>query len=149
MLSFNNFLPQTDEQLRRQAALFSQKHRMKATNDTIAGPPIPQKLAAEVEIYAVHDVVVLPHSSPYLYPHQLVTVDPLAEELGKRDEGWHDFCRDHSCVDGAWKVVGCWNSSGRKLMKPAYPPAFVRLPPRTNLPALSRFLARPQLLTRA
>jgi hypothetical protein len=112
MLSFNNFVPQTDGQLRRQDALFSQKHRMKATDDTIAGPQIPQKLAAEVEIHAVHGVVVLPHSSPYLYQHQLVPVDPLGEKLGERDEGWYDFCRDHSCVDGEWKVVGCWNSSG-------------------------------------
>jgi hypothetical protein len=112
MLSFNIFVPQTDEQLRRQAALFSQKHRMKATDDSIAGPQIPQKLAAGVEIHASHAVVVLPHSSPYLYQHQLVTVDPLAEELGKRDEGWYDFCRDHSRVDGEQKAVRCWNSSG-------------------------------------
>jgi hypothetical protein len=96
MLSFNNFVPQTDKELRRQAADFSRKHRMKATAETIAGPQIPQKLAAEVETHAGHDVVVLPRSSPYLYQHQLVTVDPLAEELGKRDEAWYDFCRHHS-----------------------------------------------------
>jgi hypothetical protein len=33
-------------------------------------------------------------------------------------------------------------------MKPAYPPVFARLAPWTNLPTCSRFLARPQLLTR-
>jgi hypothetical protein len=59
-----------------------------------------QKLAAEVEPHAGHDVVVLPHSSPTLHQHQLVTVDPLVEELGERDAGWYDFCRDHSYVDG-------------------------------------------------
>jgi hypothetical protein len=66
MLSFNNFVPQADDELRRQAAVFSQKHRAKATVDTISGLQIPQKLAAEVETRAGHDVVVLPRSSPYL-----------------------------------------------------------------------------------
>ena len=75
-------------------------------------PQIRQKLAAEVETYIGHDVVVLPRSSSYLYQHQLVTVDALAEELSKRHEGWYDFCHDHSYVDGEWKVLCCWNSSG-------------------------------------
>jgi multiple sugar transport system substrate-binding protein len=107
MLSFNNFVPQSDEELRRQAALFGQQHRVKATVDTISGLQIPQKLAAEVETRAGHDVVVLPRSSPYLYQHHLVTLDALAEELGKREGGWYDFCRDYSSVGGAWKAL-CW-----------------------------------------
>ena len=87
MLSFNNFVPQSNEELRRQAAVFSKQHKVKATVDTIAGPQIPQKLAAEVETHAGHDVVVLPRSSPYLFKDRLVTVDALAEELGKREGG--------------------------------------------------------------
>jgi ABC-type glycerol-3-phosphate transport system substrate-binding protein len=34
-----------------------------------------------------------------------VNLDALAEELGKRDGGWYDFCRDYSDVDGAWKAL--------------------------------------------
>jgi hypothetical protein len=112
MLSFNNFAPQTNAELRKQAAVFSQKHQMKATVDTIAAPQIPQKVAAEVETHAGHDVVVLLPSSPYLSQHQLVTVDPSAEELGKWDEGWYDSCRDHSYVDGEWMALDCRSSSG-------------------------------------
>jgi hypothetical protein len=82
MLSFNNFVPQSDEELRQQATLFGQKHRVKATVDTISGLQIPQKLAAEVETRAGHDVVVLPRSSPYLYQHQLPSLDVLAESSG-------------------------------------------------------------------
>ncbi len=74
MLSFNNSVPQSDEELRRQATLFGQKHRVKAIVDTLSGLQIPQKLAAE---------------------------------LGQRDGGWSDFCRDYSYVDGTWKAL-CW-----------------------------------------
>jgi multiple sugar transport system substrate-binding protein len=105
MLSFNHFVPQSDEELRRQAAVFSQKHKVKVTVDTIAGLQLAAKLSAEIETRAGHDVVVLPRSSPYLYKHQLVNLDTLAEELGARDGGWYDFCRDYTYVDGAWKAL--------------------------------------------
>jgi multiple sugar transport system substrate-binding protein len=107
MLSFNNFLPQSGEELRRQAGGFGMQHKVKVSVDTISGLQIPQKLAAEVETRAGHDGVVLPRSSPYLYQRQLVSLEALAEELGKRDGGWYGFCRDYSEVDGAWKAL-CW-----------------------------------------
>src|SRR5919109_3989646 len=60
MLSFNHFVPQSDEELRRRAAVFSQKHKVKGTVDTIAGLQLAAKLSAEIETRAGHDVVVLP-----------------------------------------------------------------------------------------
>jgi multiple sugar transport system substrate-binding protein len=105
MLSFNHFVPQSDEELRRQAAAFGQQHQVKVTVDTIAGLQLAAKLSAEIETGAGHDIIALPRSSPYLYKHQLVTLDALAEELGARDGGWYDFCRDYTYVDGAWKAL--------------------------------------------
>ena len=105
ILSFNHFVPQSDEELRRQAGVFGQQQKVKVTVDTIAGLQLPAKLSAEIETHAGHDVVALPRSSPYLYKHQLVTLDALAEELGARDGGWYDFCRDYTYVDGAWKAL--------------------------------------------
>jgi multiple sugar transport system substrate-binding protein len=102
-LSFNNFVPQSDEELRRQAGLFAKQQKVKVTVDTIAGPQIPQKLAAEVETRAGHDIVVLPRSSPYLHKDKLLSLDTLAEDLGNRDGGWYDFGRDYCVVDGQWK----------------------------------------------
>jgi ABC-type glycerol-3-phosphate transport system substrate-binding protein len=64
LLSFNHFVPQSDDELRKQAAEFGRKGKVKVTVDTIAGPQIPSKLAAEVETRSGHDVVALPRSSP-------------------------------------------------------------------------------------
>src|SRR5919198_551890 len=105
MLSFNHFVPQSDEELRRQAAAFGQQHKVKVTVDTIAGLQLSAKLSAEIETGAGHDIIALPRSSPYLYKHHLVPLDALAEELGARDGGWYDFCRDYTYVDGAWKAL--------------------------------------------
>jgi multiple sugar transport system substrate-binding protein len=105
MLSFNNFVPQSDEELRRQGQVFAKQRKVKVTVDTIDGSQIPQKLAAEAETRAGHDVIVLPRSSPYLYKDNLVSLDAMGEELGKRHGGWYDFCRDYCVVDGHWKAL--------------------------------------------
>ncbi len=105
LLSFNHFVPQSDEELKKQAAEFSKKRKVKVTVDTIAGLQLPAKLTAEVQTRAGHDVVALPRSSPYLYKHQLANLDALAEEIGARDGGWYDFSRDYTYVDGQWKAL--------------------------------------------
>ena len=89
MLSFNHFVPQSDEELKKQAAAFSKTRKVKVTVDTIAGPQLPAKLAAEVQTSVGHDIVVVGGSAPYLYKRQLVNLDDLAEELGARDGGWY------------------------------------------------------------
>jgi multiple sugar transport system substrate-binding protein len=66
VLSFNHFVPQSDEELKKQAAEFSRRAKVKVTIDTIAGLQLPAKLTAEVQTGAGHDVVALPRSSPYL-----------------------------------------------------------------------------------
>jgi multiple sugar transport system substrate-binding protein len=105
MLSFNHFVPQSDDELRKQAADFGKKRQVKVIVDTISGPQLPSKLAAEVQTRSGHDVVALPVSTPYLYKHQLVTLDDLAEELGTRDGGWYEFARDYTFIDGQWKAL--------------------------------------------
>src|SRR6266536_5432761 len=96
VLSFNHFVPQSDEELKKQAAEFSRRGKIKVTVDTIAGLQLPAKLTAEVQTGAGHDVIALPRSSPYLYKKQLANLDDLADELGARDGGWYDFARDYT-----------------------------------------------------
>lgn len=105
VLSWNHFVPQSDEELRRQAAEFGRTRKVKVTVDTIAHLQLPSKLASEVQTRAGHDVVALPRSTPYLYKHQLANLDALAEALGARDGGWYDFARDYTYVDGEWKAL--------------------------------------------
>jgi multiple sugar transport system substrate-binding protein len=86
ILSFIHFVPQSDEELRKQAEVFSRLAKVKVTIDTIAGLQLPSKLAAEVQTRTGHDVVALPRSSPYFYKHLLVNLDTLGR--GAWGTGW-------------------------------------------------------------
>ena len=58
MLSFNHFVPASDDELRRQAEAFGKQAGVTVRVDTIAGPQLPAKRAAEVSSQSGHDIVV-------------------------------------------------------------------------------------------
>jgi multiple sugar transport system substrate-binding protein len=106
LLSWNHFVPASDEKLRQQAAAFSKQHGVKVQVDTIAHLQIPSKLAAEVQTQSGHDITILQRSQAYLYKKYLVPLDDMAESLGQKHGGWYDFARDYYIVDGQWLALG-------------------------------------------
>jgi multiple sugar transport system substrate-binding protein len=105
MLSWNHFVPASDEKLREQAAAFSKQRGVKVQVDTIAHLQLPSKLASEVQTQSGHDIIYLQRSQTYLFKKYLVPLDELAEGLGNKHGGWYDFARDYSIVDGRWVAL--------------------------------------------
>ncbi len=105
MLSWNHFVPASDEKLREQAAAFGKQRGVKVQVDTIAHLQLPSKLASEVQTQSGHDIVYLQRSQTYLFKKYLVSVDELAESLGNQHGGWYDFARDYGVVDGRWVAL--------------------------------------------
>jgi multiple sugar transport system substrate-binding protein len=105
MLSWNHFVPASDDKLREQAAAFSKQRGVQVRVDTIAHLQIPSKLAAEVQTQAGHDIVILGRSAPYLYKKHLVPLNELTEDLGRKHGGWYDFARDYCFVDEQWLAL--------------------------------------------
>jgi multiple sugar transport system substrate-binding protein len=105
MLSWNHFVPASDEKLREQAAAYSKQRGVKVQVDTIAHLQLPSKLASEVQTQSGHDIVYLQRSQSYLFKKHLVPLDELAENLGNKHGGWYDFARDYSIVDGRWVAL--------------------------------------------
>jgi multiple sugar transport system substrate-binding protein len=105
VLSWNHFVPASDDKLREQAEAFSKQRGVKVRVDTIAHLQIPSKLAAEAQTQSGHDIVILGRSAPYLYKRHLVPLDELAESLGRKHGGWYDFARDYCVVDGRWVAL--------------------------------------------
>jgi len=105
LLSWNHFVPASDEKLREQAAAFSKQGGVTVRVDTIAHLQIPSKLAAEVQTQSGHDITILQRSHTYLYKKHLVPLDELAEDLGREHGGWYDFARDYCFVDGRWVAL--------------------------------------------
>src|SRR5919197_3387522 len=92
MLTWNHFVPASDEKLKEIAADFGKRHNVTVRVDTIAHLQIPAKLAAEVQTKSGHDIVFVAEAHPFLYQQQLVPMDALVEEIGKRYGGFYPFC---------------------------------------------------------
>jgi multiple sugar transport system substrate-binding protein len=105
ILSWNHFVPASDDQLKEQIAAFSKQTGIAVRLNTIAHRELPAKWAAEVQSQAGHDLVVLIDNAPQLYKEQLADVSDVCDELGAAYGGWWEFCREVSVADGRWKSV--------------------------------------------
>src|SRR5439155_2386525 len=81
-LTFNHFVPASDDELRRQAEVFSKQAGVTVRVDTIAGPQMFAKRAAEVSSQSGHDIIVTGAADPFLYEQHLVDVGDLVDHLG-------------------------------------------------------------------
>src|SRR5436853_4906508 len=83
-LSWNHFVPAADDELRRQAELFSKQAGVAVRVDTIAHLQLPAKFAAEAQAQSGHDLRLSYDADPFLYEHQLADVGDIIDDLGKR-----------------------------------------------------------------
>ena len=81
MLSFNHFVPASDDELKRQAEVFAKQAGVTVRVDTIAGPQMFAKRAAEATSQSGHDIIVTGAADPFLYEHQLVDMGDLVAYL--------------------------------------------------------------------
>jgi multiple sugar transport system substrate-binding protein len=111
VLSFNSFVPASDEELRRQAETFGKQANVEVRVDTISSSQLPAKLAAEAHAQAGHDIVRTSSADPFLYEAQLVDVSDVVEKLGKQHGGWYGFAAESCQTASGWRSVPWhWNS---------------------------------------
>lgn len=151
LLTWNHFVPASDDELKRQAARFGRQEGVTVHIDFMAASQLPIKLAAEIQTQVGHDPVLCRDLEAALYQQATLTVTDLCEELGKQYGGWWDFARQADVIEGAWKAVPWYYVSacntyredyvahlgepppdtyddllraGRKLKKPGHPIGF-------------------------
>jgi multiple sugar transport system substrate-binding protein len=105
LLSNNHFVPAADDELRRQADVFSKQAGVTVKIDTIQGLQLPAKRAAEAQSQSGHDLVILSHADPFLFENSLVDVGPLVDTLGKKYGGWYPFGAECALTGSGWKAV--------------------------------------------
>src|SRR2546422_5191288 len=99
-LSWNHFVPASDDELRRQAEVFSKQTGVTVRVDTIAHLQLPAKRAAEAQAQSGHDLVFVADADPFLFESQLVDLADVIDDLGKRYGGWD------ACGGGAAQTKG-------------------------------------------
>jgi len=105
LLSNNHFVPAADDELRRQADLFSKQAGVNVKVDTIQGLQLPAKRAAEAQSQSGHDLVILQQADPFLFENSLIDVGPLVDSLGKKYGGWYPFGAESALTGSGWKAV--------------------------------------------
>ena len=104
-LSWNHFVPASDDELRKQAEAFSKQVGATVRVDTIAHLQLPAKRAAEAQSQSGHDLMLTGSADPFLFENQLVDVGDLVDELGKKYGGWYPFAKESCQTASGWKAV--------------------------------------------
>src|SRR5262245_63656477 len=104
-LQWVNFVPAHDAALKKQIAEFEKQTGAKVAFETINMNDIQARTTVAIESKAGPDIIQLAHNWPHLYEAGLEPVDELAEELGRKGEGYYDLPKSHSFVNGRWRAV--------------------------------------------
>jgi multiple sugar transport system substrate-binding protein len=104
-LSWNHFVPASDDELRKQAEAFGKQAGVTVRVDTIAHLQLPAKFAAEAAAQSGHDMVLAQTQTGFLYENQFVDVADLIDELGKKYGGWYPFSKEMAQMASGWKAV--------------------------------------------
>jgi multiple sugar transport system substrate-binding protein len=118
-LTFNHFVPASDDELRRQAEVFAKQAGVTVRVDTIAGPQLFAKRAAQATSQSGHDLIVTGAADPFLYEQQLTDMGDLVAYLGDRYGGWYPFATQTCQTSSGWRAVpwfwvafpGCYNET--------------------------------------
>jgi multiple sugar transport system substrate-binding protein len=104
-LSWNHFVPAADDELRRQAEVFSKQAGVTVRVDTIAHLQLPAKRAAEAQSQSGHDLLLTGGADPFLFENQLADMGDLVDDLGKKAGGWYPFAAESCQTKSGWKAV--------------------------------------------
>jgi multiple sugar transport system substrate-binding protein len=104
-LSWNHFVPDSDDELRRQAQVFAKQANAKVRVDTIAHLQLPAKRAAEAQSQSGHDLLMTGGADPFLYESQLADVGDVIDDLGRKYGGWYPFANEGSHTPSGWRAT--------------------------------------------
>jgi len=105
VLTWSNTLSAMDDVLREQAKQYAKEKGVEVRFEFINQQDLPAKTAAIVESGAGPDVINLWTNGPHLHAKALVDVDDVADDLGKRLNGWTNIGKDICYVGNNWKAV--------------------------------------------
>ena len=104
-LSWNHFVPASDDELRKQAEAFGKQAGVAVRVDTIAHLQLPAKRAAEAQAQSGHDLLFVADADPFLYENQFVELGDVIDDLGKKYGGWYAFAEEAAKTKAGWRAV--------------------------------------------
>src|SRR2546430_3052270 len=92
-LSWNHFVPASDDELRRQAEAFGKQAGVTVRVDTIAHLQLPAKRAAEAQAQSGHDMILTGGAEPVLFQEEHAQGGGPLDQRGEKLRGWDPLSR--------------------------------------------------------
>ena len=104
LLQWSHFIPAADQLFEQQAKEFGKQAGVEVQLERINQNDIQARITAAVQSGSGPDIIIVANNHPLLYENALVDVTDVAEEIGSRQGGWHDYVKAN-CVTGSKRWV--------------------------------------------
>jgi multiple sugar transport system substrate-binding protein len=111
LLTWSHFVPTYNPELQKLVAEWAGSRKVNARVDFLSLPDLMPKLAGEAEAKRGHDIILGYNFVPALYKENLLDLDDVAEDLGKRYGPWSEIGKYLCNLDGHWKAVPWYHQS--------------------------------------
>jgi multiple sugar transport system substrate-binding protein len=105
MVRWNDFIPESDVELKRQMQEASKALGAEVTLETINANDLAPRLTAAIQSGAGADIFMLLYNGAHLYQNALADVSDVAGDLAKAEGGFYDVCPAAAQVGGKWLAV--------------------------------------------
>jgi multiple sugar transport system substrate-binding protein len=105
-LQWSHFIPAADQVFEEQAKEFGKQAGVEIAIERINQNDIQARLTAAIQSASGPDIVIVANNHALLYENSLVDVTDVAEEIGRKQGGWHDYAKANGVTPtGRWVAV--------------------------------------------
>ncbi|HEU4367598.1 MAG TPA: twin-arginine translocation signal domain-containing protein, partial [Methylomirabilota bacterium] len=105
IVRWNDFIPEADVELKRQAPEASKALGAEVQFEFINANDLQPRITAAVQSGSGADIIQMLWNWPQLYQNALIDVSDVAEPIGKAQGGYYDVFQASARVDGKWLSV--------------------------------------------
>src|SRR5437899_433275 len=101
-LQWSHFVPAADTLFEAQAREFGKQAGVDVKIERINQNDLQARATAAIQSASGPDIMILANNHPQLYESAMVDVSDVAEEIGGKQGGWHDYAKVNCLANGRW-----------------------------------------------
>jgi multiple sugar transport system substrate-binding protein len=102
LLQWSHFVPAADVLFETQAKEFGKQAGVEVAIERINQNDLQTRATAAIQSGAGPDIIILANNHAHLYEASLVDVSDVAEEIGRKQGGWHEYAKVNTFAGGRW-----------------------------------------------
>jgi multiple sugar transport system substrate-binding protein len=102
LVQWSHFVPAADQLFDKQAEEFGKQAGVQMQIERIGQNDLQARATAAIQSGAGADIMILANNHAHLYESALVDVSDVAEAIGAKQGGWHDYAKVNCHANGRW-----------------------------------------------